>query len=227
MKGMNFMLYTISFYFCLFLLYAVFGWIMEVIVCSIPKRKLVDRGFLIGPYCPIYGYAALLMIFSLEKYNSDPLALFVMATLICTILEYITSYVMEKLFHARWWDYSNKPFNINGRVCLTNCFFFGILGLGLVYFINPFFIHLLDKIPELILIIVGISLFLVFLIDNAISFNIMFKVKTTKEIIKKDSTEEITKKVREALKNKSFLHRRLMNAFPNLEIKLKELKEKK
>ncbi len=89
-------------YFLLFIIYAVIGWCMEVICKLIQYKKFVDRGFLIGPYCPIYGVGALLITFFLNKYVQDPVVLFVMAVVVCGILEYLTSYFMEKIYHARW-----------------------------------------------------------------------------------------------------------------------------
>ena len=80
-----------------------------------------------GPICPIYGHGAIIMLILLKDFASNPFILFVMSMLVCTTLEYLTSYFMEKLFSARWWDYSNKKFNINGRVCLRNTLCFGIL----------------------------------------------------------------------------------------------------
>ena len=114
-------------YFLLFLTYSVAGWCMEVVGKLIEKKKFINRGFLIGPYCPIYGTGAILITFLLKKYVPDPFALFVMAILVCGTLEYLTSYVMEKIYHARWWDYSQRKFNINGRVCLNTIIPFGLL----------------------------------------------------------------------------------------------------
>ena len=114
-------------YFLLFMTYAFLGWLMEVTLGLIQSKKFVNRGFLIGPYCPIYGFGGLLITFLLQKYVNDPIVLFFMALIICGILEYVTSYLMEKIFHARWWDYSNKKYNINGRVCLDTIIPFGLL----------------------------------------------------------------------------------------------------
>ena len=108
------------YYFLLFIIYSFLGWCIESIYCMIEQRKVVSRGFLIGPYCPIYGWGALIMIFTLQRYLNDPIVLFVMGALVASVIEYITSLVMEKIFHARWWDYSHMKFNVNGRICLTN-----------------------------------------------------------------------------------------------------------
>ncbi len=212
------MFYKILFCFMLFLIYSIIGWMMEVTLCSFQAKKIVNRGFLIGPYCPIYGVSAILIIFFLDKYRTDILALFVMATLVCSIMEYITSYLMEKIFHTRWWDYSHMKFNINGRICLTNSIIFGALGVLLTHFINPFFTSILFKIPKLLFIIISIILMCGFITDVVISFNIINKIKLTADNIKKDRTEEITRKVREALKKKSLLYKRVLNAFPNFKI---------
>ena len=109
-------MYNLCLYFFVFYCYAIFGWTVECITCSIGQKKFVhDRGFLIGPYCPIYGYGAMYMYFFLNRYYHEPITLFVMAVVGTSFLEYITSYLMEKLFNARWWDYSNDRFNLEGR----------------------------------------------------------------------------------------------------------------
>lgn len=210
------MLYNFCFYFLLMLTYSVVGWIVEVFCCSlIEKRLVINRGFLIGPYCPIYGTSAILMIFFLKRYIDDPVVLFVMATVVCTIMEYVTSYIMEKIFKARWWDYSEKKFNLNGRVCLTNSCLFGVLGLFLMYMINPFYSSILLKIPNTILIILGLSLFVFFFSDIILSFVIMAKLKVNTNLIsKKDATEEIKQQVHERLRKHKLFTGRLLGAFP-------------
>ena len=191
---------------------------MEVGCKLVELKKFINRGFLIGPYCPIYGWGCILIILLLNKYTDDPLVLFVMAILICSILEYFTSYFMEKLFKARWWDYSRRKFNINGRICLETMIPFGLLGCLIMYFVNPFFVSVYSKIPSNILIIISSVLFTIFLTDNIISYTIMFKMKIPKIKISKDSTEEITEYVRSILAKRSFLYKRLMKAYPNMKI---------
>ena len=121
----------------LYYIYSVAGWIMETVSVSIQKRKFVDRGFLIGPYCPIYGTGVVAITVLLKKYSDDVVATFFMSIIICGILEYMTSYFMEKIFKARWWDYSAKKYNINGRICLETVVPFGILGCLVMYVLNP------------------------------------------------------------------------------------------
>lgn len=191
---------------------------MEVGCKLVELKKFINRGFLIGPYCPIYGWGCILIIILLNKYTNDPLVLFIMAIVICSILEYFTSYFMEKLFKARWWDYSRRKFNINGRICLETMIPFGLLGCLIMYFVNPFFVSVYSKIPSNILIIISSVLFTIFLTDNIISYTIMFKMKIPKIKISKDNTEEITEYVRSILAKRSFLYKRLMKAYPNMKI---------
>lgn len=193
------------------------GWICEVICCSMIEKKLVlNRGFLLGPYCPIYGSSALLMIFLLKRYLSDPFALFVMATLVCTIMEYLTSYIMEKLFKARWWDYSEKKFNLNGRVCLVNSCLFGLLGLFLMYIMNPFYEHLLAHLPRTWFLVLSIFLLVIFFSDVIFSTVIIVKLKISMNLVSdaKDATEEIKNRVHQVLQRQKIFTRRLLGAFP-------------
>ena len=222
--------YSIATYFIYFIIIAICGWLMEVTLQLVQKHKFADRGFLIGPYCPIYGCGALLITIFLTKLEEYPLALFSVTILVCGVLEYFTSYIMEKIFHARWWDYSENKFNINGRVCLETIIPFGILGLTLIYIVNPFIFDNLVKVPESTLNIIAIIIAVIFAIDNLVSFKVISNVRSaTKKFDEenpKDNTEEISQKVKEFLKNKSILNRRLVNAFPKLTATLKEHSEK-
>lgn len=139
-------LHTLAVYFIWFVLYSVLGWLYESLFCSVTHKKLINRGFLNGPYCPIYGSGAVLMIVVLGKVSNAP-ALFMSGAVLACTLEYITSYVMEKLFYARWWDYSNTKFNLNGRVCLAGAVVFGAFAVVLIKFIHPFISHMTSFLP--------------------------------------------------------------------------------
>lgn len=205
----------IYYYFLLFLIYSFIGWLIEVIGKLIEKHKFINRGFLIGPICPIYGHGCILMILTLSRYKDNPLTLFICAIFICSLLEYFTSYFMEKIFKARWWDYSTKRFNLNGRICAETMIPFGILGTLVICVINPIFEYLLNLFNFETIKIVAIILFVIYLIDNIISLTIMFGFKGTLKTVEKDGTEEITKKVKKILINKNVLYKRLVEAFPN------------
>jgi len=206
----------ICFLFLLFMIYSFLGWLMEVILQFLEKKRFINRGFLIGPYCPIYGWGSITIILLLYKYKEDFVTLFCMAIVICSLLEYGTSFVMEKLFHTRWWDYSYKKFNINGRICLDTMLPFGILGCIVLYVINPFFTNILNNFSSLGLNIVAIILFVLYLVDNIISFNVIFKIRKTICNVEKDATEEITRKVKNILTKQGILYRRMVNAFPTI-----------
>lgn len=223
------MLHTIEIYFLLFISYAFLGWCMEVTCKLIQYKKFINRGFLIGPYCPIYGWGALAITILLKRYMEDPLVLFVMSTLICSIIEYLTSYFMEKKYHARWWDYSNKKFNINGRICLETLVPFGILGVAIMYGTNPILFKLYNQIPQLVMNILTSILFIGFIVDNIISSNIISSINLEGNKLIKDNTEEITEKIKQILRQKSWLHRRLINAYPGLKdikVKIKKVEQK-
>ena len=120
------------------MIYSFFGWVYESILCSITSGSLVNRGFLNGPVCPVYGFGALVVILAfwwepdIRVWN-----LFFSSMVLTCTLEYLTSWAMEKLFHARWWDYSQYRFNINGRVCLLGAVAFGAFSVLLIKVVHP------------------------------------------------------------------------------------------
>ena len=167
-----------------------------------------------GPWCPIYGFGAVFISLLLSRRAEDPLAVFGLAILICGILEYSASYMLEKIFHARWWDYSTKKFNLNGRVCADTLLPFGLLGLLLVYAITPVMFSCFDLLSETMIQIICLSLSLLFLADITISTTTLVKIRVHAGKLNGDSTEKITNEVRSVLAEKSALVRRMMRAFP-------------
>lgn len=167
-----------------------------------------------GPWCPIYGFGAVFISLLLSRHAEDPLAVFGLAILICGILEYSASYMLEKIFHARWWDYSTKKFNLNGRVCADTLLPFGLLGLLLVYAITPVMFSCFDLLSETMIQIIWLSLSLLFLADITISTTTLVKIRVHAGKLDGDSTEKITNEVRSVLAEKSALVRRMMRAFP-------------
>lgn len=213
------MIAEIKLYILIFFIYAFAGWVMESTMISIQNKKFVNRGFLVGPVCPIYGYGVVLVSVLLKKYQDDILATFVMSTIICGLLEYFTSFFMEKIFKARWWDYSQRKFNINGRVCLENLVLFGIASCLIIYISNPFIISIINKIPDIVQTVIITILLLIYIIDNAVSYKIILNLKQVSNEIK-DNTIEISEKVRNIIYSKSTFHRRLVNAFPKIKDKV-------
>ena len=214
----------------LFWIYSFLGWCIETSWVSFKNKKIINRGFFIGPYCPIYGTGGILLI-ALNGYQNDPIVVFILSIFICSVVEYLTSYFLELVYRVRWWDYSNRLFNINGRICLFNSFFFGLFGLLAVCVLTPFFtikIINLDSNINLKYFIL-ISLFVVTSIDMLITFTAMFdfrkyvsslKEKTFTNIFKlnSDSTEEIRKRVKNSLKEKSFIHKHLLKSYSNFKV---------
>lgn len=207
--------------FLLFIFYSFLGWLMEVICKVFQYKRFINRGFLMGPICPIYGHGAIIMLLLLKDFSSNPFILFIMSMLVCTTLEYLTSYFMEKLFSARWWDYSNKKFNINGRVCLRNTLCFGILAIVLVYFLNPLVLTYIEKINEPFLSIIVYVLLAVYVVDNIISYSIINNFSTTVKKSNYDNTEEVTKYVKDEFLKKSYLSKRLIYAYPNFQTRVR------
>lgn len=151
-----------------FILYSFIGWLYETIICSIGQRHFVNRGFLNGPYCPIYGTGALLMILILG-HLTNPVALFLLGAIVACVLEYLTSYGMEKLFHARWWDYSKRLLNINGRVCLLGAVVFGLFSVLLILMIHPVICRWVDAVPILYRRVLTVVIFAGFIVDTVSS----------------------------------------------------------
>lgn len=210
--------------FLLFIIYSVTGWIIEVIATYPDTKCFVNRGFLIGPYCPIYGNCAIAMILLLHNIK-DPILLFILSIIICSVGEYVTSYLMEKIFHARWWDYTKNKFNLNGRICLVNSLAFGVLGFLLIKFVNPFVVGLITKLSPSMMNILFYTILILFLIDNVISFKVIFKIKNMSvKYVHLDNTKEITEKVKKILSD-NVLAKRVFKAFPNIRFKF-NLKEK-
>jgi uncharacterized membrane protein len=128
---------------------------------------------------------------------------------------------MEKLFNARWWDYSHMKFNVNGRICLTNAILFGILGLFIGYFINPLIMKALNIIPYNLFLLISILILIIFMVDLCISFNIVTKLRKNFKLLNKDMTEEISKQVERYI-NKNHI----IKSFPLLRQKVNNVRGK-
>lgn len=210
-------------YFILFLIYSFIGWLFEVFLTVVKEHKYVNRGFLIGPIVPIWGTGAILITLILKE-TDGIFNLLVSSAFIGTFLEYVVNVLMEKLFKARWWDYSDLPFNINGRVWLGSSVLFGIGGMCVVLYLNPFFLSLINYLDSNILIYLGFIFFIIVVVDFAISCNIIKRLKLSAYSIRKDYTEEVSKKVRAILREKSHSFNRLIKAFPDVNFLFKSKK---
>lgn len=129
-----------------FIIYSFIGWLWEGLITLIREHRIINRGFLNGPYCPIYGAGALIFLF-IGQHILDPVKLFFIGGAIACVLEYATSFTMEKLFKARWWDYTKYPFNLNGRICLYGFIAFGGASVAIRY-LHPHLLEFIQSIPN-------------------------------------------------------------------------------
>ena len=145
-----------------FFVYCFLGWCTEVIFAAFKQHRFVNRGFLNGPICPIYGVGVTLVIACLEAFQSNLLLLYISSVILVTVLEGVTGWAMDKLFHNKWWDYSKLPFNIGGYVCLLFSLIWGVACVFIVYFVHPLIHQVLSLIPHTagiaLIAILGIAL---------------------------------------------------------------------
>lgn len=145
-----------------FFVYGFLGWCTEVIFAAFKQHRFVNRGFLNGPICPIYGVGVTLVIACLKAFQSNLLLLYISSVILVTVLEGVTGWAMDKLFHNKWWDYSKLPFNIGGYVCLLFSLIWGVACVFIVYFVHPLIHQVLSLIPHTagiaLIAILGIAL---------------------------------------------------------------------
>ena len=204
----------IKIYLLLFLFYSIFGWIIEVVRCYFKYGRFINRGILIGSYLPIYGFGSIILYIVYNVLSKYIFLVFIVSIIIAALLEYMTSFFLEKIFNARWWDYSDRRLNLNGRICAENLIEFGVFSLLVLYIINPLYLNLVFKINESVLNILLIIFLVSITLDFIISFIVLKNIKKTTNEENSDNTEEVHKLVVETIKNKSWIYRRLINAYP-------------
>lgn len=203
----------------LFFAYSFLGWCIEVTLKYFQFHRFINRGFFTGPILPIYGSGAALItvaVGSLARFEYGYGSTFALSFVICGTLEYLTSYWMEKRFHARWWDYSQKPMNLHGRVWIGNLMLFGLGGVAIIHIINPLFDRILAAFSFSTKEITACVLTAVFAADYVLTHFVMKLVKIGVESSEADSTEEISKEVYLLLSDKSVFHKRFADAYPEV-----------
>lgn len=187
----------IIFYLLLFFFASTLGWVGECIYCSTPVRKFINRGFLTGPLCPIYGCGALILTICIVPFREYPYVVPFLAMLLCDILEFMTSWIMEKLFHARWWDYSNKKFNIQGRICLGHTIYWGVGSLLYVYLVYPLIEEGYSFVPVVARPYILGAILLIFFIDllNTLRSALDIKALITKLHTFRENTKDATEQL--------------------------------
>lgn len=164
---------------------------------GIRERRITNRGFLLGPCCPIYGVGLVGITLLFQNSRHGFWYVFLSIILLCSILEYAVSVLMERLFHTRWWDYHDMKFNINGRICVETMLPFGILGTFALYRINPFLMAVFHRIPPTISNLLLTGIVLLALIDFAISVRVLHNLSLPEG--EADHTAEISRRVWDAL----------------------------
>lgn len=238
-------LQQMALFFLFFLTYSFLGWLCESIYCSIPARHWINRGFLTGPVCPVYGVGGVLIVLLLTPVKDNWILLYLLGVLVTSIVEYCTGFLLESLFHTRWWDYSQKKFNLQGRVCLKNSLLFGFLCVLLLRFVHPFIRNFFLRLPDAFLYGSAFLLACVFLTDTVFSIRAALqlsgklqKIQGLLEEVRQKQTlrsREGHKLLRQSLEASELearrrlqefqqsaeaslhrLHRRLMRAFPSM-----------
>lgn len=180
---------TVYYFALYFFLYGFLGWCCEVLYAAFREKKFVNRGFLNGPICPIYGIGVGMVVQFLGYFKENILLLYAASVILVTALEWVTGLVLEKLFHNRWWDYSNMPLNLNGYVCLLFSLIWGVACVLIVDFIHPAVHSLLAYLPFALglalLLISGIGL----LADVYVTAAGIFKINRRLESMDKIAAE--------------------------------------
>lgn len=205
-----------------FLIYAFIGWLWETIYCSLKERKFVYRGFLFGPYCPIYGFGVLLLLIVLSPLKENAVALFAAAIVMMSLLEYIVSYVLEKIFHQRWWDYTGRWGNINGRIAVVSSLFWGVMSVLVIYCLHPWVIELADTVISVgmwIPLVAGllVAIDAIYTITRMVGFSkFLDQLRSTVNDAPGHLSDRIDKRVKQLRTSGRirFTERRLMKAFP-------------
>ena len=213
-----------------FIIYSFLGFIIETIFGMLTKGVIESRqSCLYGPFCCIYGLGAAVMIPGLQKFKKKNWTLFLAGAIEGSIVEYVISWLGEIVFHIKWWDYSNMPFDINGRICLLFTIFWGILALVLMRLINPYIEKFIDKIPKKlfsVLTIGGTILLILDLLITAFGLQVFYTRFTKKYDLKlvEDKNLMVSQEVLEnefvqKLSNTIFTDEKMLRTFPNIKYK--------
>ena len=213
----------------LFFAYSFLGWCIEVTLKYQEFHRFINRGFLTGPVLPIYGSGAVLITVAvglLSGFESGYGTTFAVSFVLCGVLEYLTSYFLEKRFHARWWDYSKKPMNLHGRVWIGNLILFGMGGIAILHLLNPVIERLFALLPAPTKEVLAAALLAVFAVDYVMTHLVLRLVKRSVESSQADNTEEISMEVRRLLTNRSYFYRRFADAYPEVIYRTDRVKQR-
>lgn len=206
-----------------FFTYGFLGWCTEVAFASVKERRFVNRGFLNGPICPIYGVGVSAVVFLLEPFKDSLLLLYVSSVVVVTLIEGVTGYAMDKVFHHKWWDYSDQPLNIGGYVCLVFSLVWGIACVAIMKLIHPLIHSALSFLPFVMGMILIIILGIVLFADLYVTAATILKLNRHLETMEKIAAElhELSEKVG------SNIHENVMDTIEKQEEGKKKLEEGK
>lgn len=209
-----------------FIVYSFLGWTLESVTKTISQKKFVNSGFLFGPFCPIYGSGAVAMILILNSYQGNYITIFILSFFIFSVWEYFVGWLLEKIFHTKYWDYSYYKFQIKGRVCLVNSLTWGVLGVAFVEIIHPVIAYLIYKIPVNFVNWTTAVLAVYMAIDFSIT---VIKIKNVDVKLTKlgTVTNSIKAKIEELklIPEKARNNQKLQDAMEELKVRQAELKE--
>lgn len=230
------MAYSITEYIWFFIIYAFLGWCSEVAYQAVYKGKFINRGFLLGPVCPIYGFGMILLIFALKPIVDHIPLLFFGAVLFTSALEFITGFVLEKVFNQKWWDYSDMPFNIKGYICLSFSIVWGLAAVFILHIIHPSIAKLVSFLDHPIGTVLLAILLAYFFSDVIITVLGIMKIKKRLRILNEIAAQlktysdeigmNIYKGMTAAVKRKNQVRHRLEVSKSDLEAALTKRKER-
>ena len=159
--------FPISLLFLYFVIYAFLGWILETVYCSVRERRFVARGFLYGPVCPIYGVGVLMMLCWFAPFTGQPLLFYVIATVCMSAWEYLVAWILETTTHIKYWDYSDRKFNLHGRICLSISLTWGVLAYLVIFWIHPVVAGLVERLSPFTVYVADVVLLVLLVADAA------------------------------------------------------------
>lgn len=159
--------FPISLLFLYFVIYAFLGWILETVYCSVRERRFVARGFLYGPVCPIYGVGVLMMLCWFAPFTGQPLLFYVIATVCMSAWEYLVAWILETTTHIKYWDYSDRKFNLHGRICLSVSLTWGVLAYLVIFWIHPVVAGLVERLSTFTIYVADVVLLVLLVADAA------------------------------------------------------------
>ena len=205
-----------------FIIFSVLGLLIETLFCYITMGIIESRkGLLYGPFCPIYGIGAACLIYILDKYKNNNKKIFIYGAIAGSVIEYVLSFGLEAIYGSRFWDYAYKPFNLNGRICLTFSIYWGVLAIILVKWVKPIIDKLVDKIKPHTRNIVELGIFIFLVIDGLVT---IWGIQTCQNRVVynkvyKPVDGNIFSEIRSKMENEYFTNERMSTTFPNLRIK--------